>query len=116
MLRNFRLRKRLGLLPRAVVAEADDQQDLRWIRQAWRPPELVEARAARAQGELNPADIRSRQMAELSREVERLQQRLDHGFRELNAERRNEVSLTEALRKQGDSLNAISAEAAELQS
>jgi chromosome segregation ATPase len=113
MLRNFRLRKRLGLLPQATRKVG--HQELRWIRQSWRPPQLLEERLVDVQSEETPAESRSRQIAELSRDVERLQQRLDHGFRELNAERRNEVSLSEALRRQGDSLNAISAEAAKVQ-
>merc|ERR1712032_17598 len=81
MLRNYRVRRSLRLLPDSVAKP--DEQDLRWIRQTWRPPHLLEMSAVETSGE-TAAETSAREKAELAREVDRLQQLLDHGFSQLN--------------------------------
>lgn len=118
MLRNFKSRRRLGLLPgipNTRTAPDADAMDLRWVRQAWRPLRLPTAVAGVGgiSGETE-ADVRARRTAELATEVSELQQRLEKGYRDLNAERRAEGNLEEGLRRQGDSMAAIAAEGASL--
>lgn len=112
MLRNFRLRRRLALLP--GTAAEPDELELRWVRQAWRPPQLLEPKVAEASAGVSASDALARRTQEFAVEVAEMQHRLDRGFSELNALRRTEVALTEGLKKQGGSLVAITAEATKL--
>lgn len=122
MLRNFRLRRRLGLLPGSAQSAVSSADALvpRWLRQELRPHSLV-AMVRTAPGEVNesggprksqqsPAEF----VAELQAEVSELQLCLDRSYSELNAERRSHGALAEGLRRQGSSVAAIVEESARL--
>lgn len=109
MVRNFRVRRELGLLPDSRVSP--DPLDSRWLRQRFRPTCLTCAVPA-----VTPRETAAdpRRIADLKREVGELQQRAEWGYREVNAERRNIGALKEGLRKQGESVSAIDAEGSRL--
>eukprot|EP00747_Dinoflagellata_sp_TGD_P179421 gnl/TRDRNA2_/TRDRNA2_30196_c0_seq2.p1 gnl/TRDRNA2_/TRDRNA2_30196_c0~~gnl/TRDRNA2_/TRDRNA2_30196_c0_seq2.p1 ORF type:complete len:392 (+),score=99.59 gnl/TRDRNA2_/TRDRNA2_30196_c0_seq2:71-1246(+) len=117
MLRNFRLRRRLGLLPgsQSVANEAE----LRWVRSACRPWRLGEGLAA-GEGLLLPGtsdvDPATSRAAELADEASELLVRIERGFQELNAERRSQGGIAEALRRQGESVSTIRSENSSLTS
>jgi len=124
MLRNFRLRRRLGLLPGIVqsTAESDSVSVPRWLRQELRPHSLIAALSAASEevngnsgprgSKLTPGQLAS----DLQAEVSELQLCLDRGYSELNAERRSHGALAEGLRRQGSSVAAIVEESARLRS
>lgn len=122
MLRNFRLRRRLGLLPGSaeVAASSADSCAPRWLRHELRPhslvamvsaaPEEVNGNGGPRKSQLTPGEC----VAELQAEVSEIQLCLDRGYSELNAERRSHVALSEGLRRQGSSVAAIVEESARL--
>lgn len=118
MLRCFRLRRRLGLLPEAEPLPAGDV-DLQRLRQMWRPHLHAARLRARGEGGAGADGARDAQGADplddVAAEVSHLQQRVEQGYRKLNADRRDQSALEEGLRRQGDSLAAITAESARLQ-
>mmetsp|Transcript_27750 Transcript_27750/g.60679 ORF Transcript_27750/g.60679 Transcript_27750/m.60679 type:complete len:256 (+) Transcript_27750:17-784(+) len=100
LLRNYRLRRRLGLLP---GEQAEPKLQLRWVRQAWRMP-CPKALSGPEEGQ-----GRGRS-ADLMADVAELQRQTESAFGALNAERRAHGALTEGLRRQGESAAAIAAE------
>jgi len=114
MLRNYRLRRRLELLPGSQAPV--DGLAPRWLRQQWRPRSLLPAAGAGdgPGGAEAEAAAAAQRTSELLGEVSELQQRLDRGYSELNAERRAQGALAEGLRRQEGSVGAISAESARL--
>ncbi|CAK0854866.1 unnamed protein product [Prorocentrum cordatum] len=115
MLRNFRLRKRLDVLPGAGVPF--DPYELRWIQEAWRDAgEVAQLRAEAEEGRAAAGEAErgsgARGGAEAMAEVAEMQQRLERGYGALNAERRSRVALAEGLRRQRESLAAIRSESA----
>lgn len=113
-LRNFRMRRRLGLLPKKDAE--DDGCDLRWIRQRWRPVHLPESGKETVSNVI--PEVAAQAAADLTidlrREAAELQQRVEDGYGELNRERRAVGALMESLRRQGESVDAINAETARL--
>lgn len=123
LLKNYRLRRKLGLLRESSAPV--DAEDARWVRQAWRPRSLAAAAGGAAPGtggddgtgvagHLAPAAASAAapaaQSAELLTQISGLQQRVEQGYRELNAERRAQGALEAGLRRQGESIAAIVAE------
>lgn len=112
MLRNYRLRRRLGLLPRSEAREdADEVPASRWVRQTWRPLSLTPAdgRAA-APGQDAQRAPASAPAPELMAQISEVQQRVERGYRELNAERRAHAADVEGLRRQAESAAALGLE------
>mmetsp|Transcript_23353 Transcript_23353/g.65123 ORF Transcript_23353/g.65123 Transcript_23353/m.65123 type:complete len:286 (-) Transcript_23353:63-920(-) len=121
MLRNYRLRRRLGLLPElSGAALAIEGTALRWVRQSWRPRQLVAERRDGGEGEevgdsgCAATDAGEGRGLDAVAEVADLQHRVERSYSELNAERRAHAALAEGLRRQGESVEAITAEAARL--
>eukprot|EP00927_Polykrikos_kofoidii_P055994 TRINITY_DN50175_c0_g1_i1.p1 TRINITY_DN50175_c0_g1~~TRINITY_DN50175_c0_g1_i1.p1 ORF type:complete len:362 (-),score=55.32 TRINITY_DN50175_c0_g1_i1:72-1085(-) len=138
LLRNYRLRRQLGLLPAASAAPNRARNDacptgtldleesahaLRWVRQTWRPrasPHHSQRNGCiggtrNLDGNDGDAARRDAAAAQVIAEVAELQQKMERSYSELNAERRNHNALCEGLRRQGDSVAAITAETAKLQ-
>jgi len=114
MLRNFKLRRNLGLLP-GDKAPAETSE-LRWIRKAWLPQKALSgANSTSAQKGIrrSPAETQQYQATLLS-EISDMQQKMEQGYSELNAERRAQGALAEGLRRQGESLAAITDECSRL--
>lgn len=128
MLRNYRLRRRLGLLPKSgATEEADDEEGAaRWLRQTWRPLRLAAPSRkggpsgatadcwAEGAGGDDEEDETNTRVAELLNRIGELQLRVERGYSELNATRRAQHADSEGLRRQGDSCAAIAAECASL--
>lgn len=127
MLRNFRLRRRLDLLPDSG-GNLPDPKALRWLRQAWRPQRLP-ALAGGGEAAARSDDARASSEAAAKQEdrpsgearpltsvalVADLQQHVEEGYSALNQERRNQGALAEGLRRQGESVAAIAAESGRL--
>merc|ERR1712032_389909 len=114
MLKNFRLRRRLGLLPGSCqsATSSADACVPRWLCQELRPYGLLTVSAASDEASGNsiprkPQPTPGQSAAELQAEVSELQLCLDRGYSELNAERRSHGALAEGLRRQGSSVSAI---------
>lgn len=119
MLRNFRLRRRLGLLPGSQAPV--DALALRWVRHSWRPQSLAppadQAGAGLCKDGAEAGGVplaAARRSSEMMNDVAEMQLRLESGYSELNAERRSQGALAEGLRRQGESVAAIAAESAQL--
>mmetsp|Transcript_57096 Transcript_57096/g.105567 ORF Transcript_57096/g.105567 Transcript_57096/m.105567 type:complete len:252 (+) Transcript_57096:124-879(+) len=128
LLRNFRLRKRVGCLPDQPLDVSDhDEQCLSalWLRYRWRAvltssydggaavAEVDDAVRREAEQHLRASE--SERLVALTAEVNDLQQQVEKRCRELNAERRNRSALAEGLRKQQESMASIASETERLQ-
>merc|ERR1712061_782577 len=101
MLRNYRLRRRLGLLPEPSEKKAVDiGPALRWVRHWRRPPSLAPrgtglptspSSGHRNGAALSETTTRSAEMAAVQKQVEA-------SYTKLNAERRTQASLAEGLK------------------
>eukprot|EP00929_Paragymnodinium_shiwhaense_P080590 TRINITY_DN42033_c0_g1_i3.p1 TRINITY_DN42033_c0_g1~~TRINITY_DN42033_c0_g1_i3.p1 ORF type:complete len:588 (-),score=144.93 TRINITY_DN42033_c0_g1_i3:23-1729(-) len=110
LLRNYRLRRKLGILRPTCVAEAVEPTQVRWLRQSWHPrqqPRAKDGAASSAQQLSGDA---------LLAIVAELQHKVETSFKELNAERRAQAALEEGLKRQADSLGTIKAEVESSQS
>jgi len=107
MLRNFRMRRRLELLP--GCGAPPEPGALRRLRQAWRPQRLP-AEAGAGGRKAEPAHQPSASANDLVASVADLQQQVEEGYSALNRERRAHGALEEGLRRQGESVAAITAE------
>lgn len=107
MLQNYRMRKRLGLLPHISKAPQEEEK-LRWIRHSHRPMGL----AAIEEAGNHPARSSA---AELASQIADVQQNVDQHYRELNATRRSGAAISLGLRRQEESVAALSTENSSLQ-
>eukprot|EP00445_Apocalathium_hangoei_P028786 CAMPEP_0203913406 /NCGR_PEP_ID=MMETSP0359-20131031/54410_1 /ASSEMBLY_ACC=CAM_ASM_000338 /TAXON_ID=268821 /ORGANISM="Scrippsiella Hangoei, Strain SHTV-5" /LENGTH=483 /DNA_ID=CAMNT_0050839545 /DNA_START=42 /DNA_END=1490 /DNA_ORIENTATION=- len=114
MLRNFRLRRRLGLCERGQPGDSQDEDsNPRWLRQTWRPLYLPAHEVQGDAGEEEQAagaSAAASRTSELEALASELQQRVERGYRELNAARRALSADAEGLRRQGASASAIAEE------
>lgn len=123
LLRNYRVRRKLGLLP-DELREASRDEELRHLRQTWRPyrfgPSLTGSGAGASSGSGMSPSSRSRAesstvtKSQLLAEVADLQRHVERGYRELNAERRCYAGLEGGLKRQGESVTVIVQEIANL--
>lgn len=100
-LQNFRMRKRLGLLPEN--SKEPQEEHLRWIRHRHRPAGLA---AIEEQGN-HPSKTSA---AELSGKIADMQHDIDQHYSELNATRRQGAAMVMGIRRQEESLKALGAE------
>ncbi|CAE8650370.1 unnamed protein product [Polarella glacialis] len=113
MLKNYRLRRKLGALDARPADE--EAHALRWCRQAWRPHCILPVSEGTAAGGHSSAaeavDAQRRAAAASAAAlVAEMQRKAETGYRELNAERRSAGALEQGLQRQGDSLRAIQEE------
>lgn len=124
-LRNFTIRRDLGLLPTKPKNTVEDvdavNMDPRWIRTAWRPIRRRERKSISSFGGMVrqsssiPADdalssAPAARTADILTQISDMQRQLEEGYRELNAGRRAHGADAESLGRQAESANAISAE------
>ena len=108
MLRNFRLRRRLELLPGSSAPP--EPEALRRLRQAWRPQRLPAEAGGTGGRKVGEAAHQPPTANDLVASVADLQQQVEEGYSALNRERRAQGALEEGLRRQGESVAAITAE------
>lgn len=108
MLRNFRLRRRLELLP--GCGAPPEPEALRRLRQAWRPQRLPAEAGGAGGGKVGEPAHQPPTANDLVATVADLQQQVEEGYSALNRERRAQGALEEGLRRQGESVAAITAE------